>query len=350
MSPSPRDFTVRNRAFSFAISKKAIVVTLVLLLLVLAFVVISTGVGSIYIKPGDVVRAIFGYDVGPGTMIVRSLRLPRIVMAVLIGASLGIAGSILQGIVRNPLTSPDTIGTTGGATLGAVSFFFFFSDKVSIHFLPIAAIIGAFAATLFVYLLSWRGGGITPLRLVLIGTGFTAAMSAITYLMLLSGPIILANQSLTFMTGSIYGVSWTKAVYPLLPWFVVLVPVIFVYARHITVQSLGEDIANSVGSRVQRQRFFLIILSVALSGAAVAFGGAINFIGLMAPHISRKLVGPSFGSLLPVSALTGSLLLLLADLAGRFLFRPHDIPAGVFTAAIGAPVFIFLLYRNRNRG
>lgn len=351
MSASGKYVTVRNKTFSFLISKKAMLVTLILLLAVILMMIISTGIGSIYIKPLEVVRAVFGYgaESSPSTMIVRSLRLPRVIVAVLIGASLGVAGAILQGIVRNPLTSPETIGTTGGATLGAVSFFFFFSNKISIHFLPIAAVLGAFLATLLVYLLSWKRG-ITPLRLVLIGTGLTAAMSAVTYLLLLSGPIVLANQSLTFMTGSIYGVSWTKAVYPLLPWVLVLIPVIFLYARHITVQSLGEDIASSVGSRVQRQRFLLIMLSVALSGAAVAFGGAINFIGLMAPHISRRLVGPSFGALIPVSALTGSLLLLLADLAGRFIFKPHDIPAGVFTAAIGAPIFIYVLYRSRNRG
>lgn len=349
MSHSHRYVTIRKRGFSYLISKKSLIVSLFLLLAVIVVMILSTGIGSIYIKPPEVVRAVFGYGTDPSTMIVRTLRLPRVIVAVLIGASLGVAGAILQGIVRNPLTSPDTIGTTGGATLGAVSFFFFFSDKVSIHWLPVAAIIGAFAATLLVYSLSWKNG-ITPLRLVLIGTGLTAAMSALSYLMLLSGPIILANQSLTFMTGSIYGVSWKKAVYPLLPWVVLLIPIIFLYARHITIQSLGEDIARSVGSNVQRQRFLLIILSVALSGAAVAFGGAINFIGLMAPHISRKLVGPSFGALIPVSALTGSLLLLLADLAGRFLFKPLDIPAGVFTAAIGAPIFIYVLYRSRNRG
>lgn len=349
MSHSHRYVTIRKRGFSYLISKKSLIVSLFLLLAVIVVMILSTGIGSIYIKPTEVVRAVFGYGTDPSTMIVRTLRLPRVIVAVLIGASLGVAGAILQGIVRNPLTSPDTIGTTGGATLGAVSFFFFFSDKVSIHWLPVAAIIGAFAATLLVYSLSWKNG-ITPLRLVLIGTGLTAAMSALSYLMLLSGPIILANQSLTFMTGSIYGVSWKKAVYPLLPWVVLLIPIIFLYARHITIQSLGEDIARSVGSNVQRQRFLLIILSVALSGAAVAFGGAINFIGLMAPHISRKLVGPSFGALIPVSALTGSLLLLLADLAGRFLFKPLDIPAGVFTAAIGAPIFIYVLYRSRNRG
>lgn len=340
--------TLRGKGFSFLVQKKAVSVTLLLLAVTAALMIISTGIGSIYISPAEVLRSIFGFGADSSEMIVRSLRLPRIVMAVLIGASLAVSGAILQGVVRNALASPDTVGTTGGATLGAVTFFFFFSDKLSIHMLPLAAVAGAFAATLLVYILSWKNG-VTPLRLVLVGIGFSAAMSSLSYMMMISGPIILANQSLTFMTGSIYGVSWEKSVLPLLPWMIVLLPLAFILARHLNIQELGEDIASGVGSAVQRQRFLLLLLSVALAGAGVAFGGAINFIGLLAPHIARRLVGPSFGALLPVSALTGAIVLLLADLAGRSLFPPHDIPAGVFTAAIGAPFFIYLLYRTRNR-
>jgi iron complex transport system permease protein len=280
-------------------------------------------------------------------LIVRSLRLPRIIISVLIGAALAVSGAILQGVVRNPLASPDTVGTTGGATLGAVSFFFFFSDKLSIHWLPLAAIIGAFGATLLVYVLSWKQG-VAPLRLVLVGIGFTAAMSSLSYMMMISGPIVLANQSLTFMTGSVYGTSMEKTVLPLLPWIVILLPLVLVLSRHINIQELGDDVARGVGSAVQLQRFLLLLLSVALAGAGVAFGGAIGFIGLLAPHIARKIVGPTFGALVPAAALVGAIVLLLADLAGRSLFQPHDIPAGVFTAAIGAPFFIYLLYRSRN--
>ena len=125
MSHSHRYVTIRKNGYSYLISKKSLIVSLFLFLAVIIVMILSTGIGSIYIKPAEVVRGIFGYGDGPNTMIVRTLRLPRVIVAVLIGASLGVAGAILQGIVRNPLTSPDTIGTTGGATLGAVSFFFF---------------------------------------------------------------------------------------------------------------------------------------------------------------------------------------------------------------------------------
>ncbi|SFL84938.1 iron complex transport system permease protein [Paenibacillus sp. 1_12] len=348
MTTSSKYITVRGKAYSYLVSKKAILVSIALLIAVIVIFILSTGIGSVYISPIQVIRSIFGVGEDSNMMIVRSLRLPRIVIAVLVGASLAVAGALLQGVIRNPLASPDTIGITGGATLGAVSFFFFFSDKISIHLLPVFAVAGAFTSALIVYVLSWKQG-VTPLRLVLIGIGFSAAMSALSYMMMISGPIILANQSMTFMTGSVYGVSWAKSVIPLLPWVVVLLPLMFVYSRHINIQEFGEDIARSVGSHVQRQRFLLLIFSVALAGAAVAFGGAIGFIGLMAPHIARKLVGPSFGALLPVSALMGAIVLLVADLIGRTIFSPLDIPAGVFTACIGAPFFVYLLYRTRNR-
>lgn len=159
--------------------------------------------------------------------------------------------------------------------------------------------------------------------------------------------MVLANKSLTFMTGGIYGVSWDKDVYVLAPWVGVLIPLTWLLARHVNVQQLGDDVAASVGTRVEQKRLVLPPLSVALAGSAVAIGGAISFIGLMAPHIARKLVGPSFGGVIPASALIGALILLLADLVARTAFAPLDIPAGVFTAAIGAPFFIYLLLRQR---
>ncbi len=297
-SSRSRYITLRSSFYSFLIHRKALVAVLLLLVSTVAVMILCTGIGSLYIAPGEVIRSVFGYGTDSNELIIRSLRLPRIITAVLIGASLAVSGAILQGVVRNPLTSPDNIGITGGAVLGAVSFFFFFAERLSIHWLPLFAIIGALAATLLIYTLSWKKG-VSPLRLVLIGITMTAAMNSISYMMMIMGPVVLANQSLTFMTGSIYGVSWEKAVTPLFPWVLVLMPILFFLARHVNVQELGEDVARSVGSSVQRQRLLLILLSVALGGTAIAFGGAITFIGLMAPHMARRLVGPSFGACCP---------------------------------------------------
>ncbi|OAB44383.1 FecCD family ABC transporter permease [Paenibacillus glacialis] len=332
---------------SFLIEKRTLWIIATLLVLCATLVVISTGIGSKYVSPLEVIQSIAGKGSSMNEVIIMKLRLPRILIAVLVGASLAVAGAVLQGIIRNPLASPDVTGITEGASLGTVLFVFFLSEKVSIQWAPLAAIAGAFVVTALLYLLSWKNGA-SPLRMILIGTGLSAAFKSISYMFIISGSFILANKSMIFMTGSIYGSSWEKDVSTLLPWVLILLPLTWIQSRHVNVQALGDDVAASAGANVQLHRLILLLLSVALAGAAVAIGGAITFIGLMAPHIARKLVGSSFGGLLPVSALLGALILLISDLIARTIFAPLDIPAGVFTAAIGVPFFLYLLYRNRN--
>ncbi|OAB32472.1 iron ABC transporter permease [Paenibacillus macquariensis subsp. defensor] len=332
---------------SFLIEKRTLWIIAALLVLCATLVVISTGIGSKYVSPLEVIQSIAGKGSSMNEVIIMKLRLPRILIAVLVGASLAVAGAVLQGIIRNPLASPDVTGITEGASLGTVLFVFFLSEKVSIQWAPLAAIGGAFVVTALLYLLSWKNGA-SPLRMILIGTGLSAAFKSISYMFIISGSFILANKSMIFMTGSIYGSSWEKDVSTLLPWVLILLPLTWIQSRHVNVQALGDDVAASAGANVQLHRLILLLLSVALAGAAVAIGGAITFIGLMAPHIARKLVGSSFGGLLPVSALLGALILLISDLIARTLFAPLDIPAGVFTAAIGVPFFLYLLYRNQN--
>lgn len=341
--------TIRGRRHSFQLDRRTVLMIILLTAANLAAVVICVGLGSKTISPVGVIRALLGIGDSSDSMIIYSLRMPRVLIAVMVGSALAVSGALLQGIVRNPLTSPDIIGITGGASLGTVVFILYFSH-LSIRFMPLSAIIGAFAAAFLIYLFAYRRG-ITPLRLVLIGIGMATALTAVTYMLILTAsftPTAVAVKAFTFMTGSIFGVSWEKDVSTLLPWIIVLFPIALIYARHLNVQELGDEVATSVGSSVHVKRTILLIISVALAGAAVAIGGAINFIGLMAPHIARKLVGPSYGGVIPVSALIGSLVLLLSDLIARIAFIPLDIPAGVFTAAIGAPFFIYLLYRHRN--
>ncbi|AWB44753.1 iron ABC transporter permease [Paenibacillus sp. CAA11] len=341
-------YSFRGRKYSFQISRRTLWVITLLAIVNVIVAILCVGLGSQYIRPDNVVRSMLGIGDSVDSMIIFSLRMPRILIAILVGAALAVSGAILQGVVRNPLTSPDMIGITGGASLGTVVFIIYFSE-VSIRYMPLSSIAGAFGAALLIYILAYRGG-VTPLRLVLIGIGMATALTAVTYMLILTAsftPTAVAVKAFTFMTGSIYGVSWDRDVTTLLPWILVLLPVALFYARHLNVQELGDDIAESVGSSVMRKRTILLMMSVALAGAAVSIGGAINFIGLMAPHIARKLVGPAFGGVIPVSALIGSLILLLSDLVARTTFLPLDIPAGVFTAAIGAPFFIYLLYQSR---
>ncbi|MGG3737406.1 FecCD family ABC transporter permease [Aeribacillus pallidus] len=340
-----------GNTISFLIDKKALITSFLLLLGVLVTFIISTGSGEMYISPLKVVKTLFGNGSEMEQIVIYSFRLPRIVTALLVGMSLAVAGAILQGMIRNPLASPDILGMTAGASLLVVLFFAIFSDKnnsltISIHWLPLGAFIGATIAAILVYILAWKNG-IVPMRLVLIGIGITALMQAGTTLFMILGPIYRASQANIWITGTVYGATW-KNIAILAPWTILLLLISFVSARKLNIQELGDEIALGAGVLLQRQRVFLLLLSTALTGGAVAFAGGIGFVGLMAPHMARRLVGSSFGALLPVSALLGAILVMAADLFGRTLFAPLEIPAGVFTAAIGAPYFIYLLYKSRN--
>jgi iron complex transport system permease protein len=203
------------------------------------------------------------------------------------------------------------------------------------------------ATTILLYALAWKKG-VTPLRLVLIGVGIKIAAGAVVTLLIMFSPFLLQNKALLWLTGSIYGVDWNDVVM-ILPWIVLLIAVAALLARRVNIQQLGDDIATSLGSFLQLDRFLLLIICAALTGTAVSVGGDISFVALLAPHIAKQLIGPSFGGALPLSAFIGSLIVLIADLIGRVAFSPIDIPVGVFTSAVGAPFFIYLLYKNRNR-
>jgi iron complex transport system permease protein len=340
-------FRNSKNSFSLLLEKKTIWSILFLVLCILFLFIAGVGLGDVIISPSEAIRVFLGSGIAEHELIIDTLRLPRIVVSILVGMALAVSGCILQGIIRNPLASPDIVGITGGASVAAVAFITYLSGDVSIKWLPLATIIGAGLTSLIIYFLSWNKG-VTPIRLVMIGIGMAATLSALTTFMIVLSPIYSASQAYIWLTGSIYGANWENVI-TLLPWVVVFIPLAFIYSRDINVQGLGDDVATGLGSPVQRKRFILLMISVALAGSAVAIAGGIGFVGLIAPHIARMMIGNTFGGLLPLSALVGGILVLLADLIGRTLFIPLDVPAGVFTAGIGAPFFIYLLYRNRNK-
>ncbi|OME04598.1 iron ABC transporter permease [Paenibacillus odorifer] len=312
--------------------------------IIAALSLLSLSVGGVSVPLKEVLASLAGRNAEASDLIIMQFRLPRITAAILIGAALAVAGALLQGVIRNPLASPDLLGVTGGASVAVVAFMTFVTGY-SIHWIPFIAIGGALIAAIINYVFAWKKG-VSPFRLVLIGIGISTAMGALTTFLLISGPAYLAAQVLNWMTGSIYGTNWSyiKVIWP---WVAIFIPLSLGLAKELNVQSLGEDVARGLGSRLQLSRMILLFYSVALAGAAVGVAGTISFIGLMAPHISRRLIGNSYKMIIPVSALIGAIILLLADLAGRMLFQPLDIPAGVFTAGIGAPFFMYLLFKRK---
>lgn len=314
------------------------------LLALIAFVT-NIGTGEYRISPLDVGRALVGTGSEEHLLIVRTLRLPRALVAFLVGASLALAGAILQGLTRNPLASPDIIGVSAGASFAAVAVTVL-APNAPLVALPLAAFGGAAAAAVVVYALAWQGGS-APLRLILVGIGVAAVAHALTLLVITFGQIYRVNQAMIWMAGSVYGRSWEHLA-PAAPWLTVLIPATLVMARHLDALHYGDGLARGLGTRVERERGLLVLLSVALAGVSVATAGTIGFVSLMAPHIARRLVGPLHAGLLPTAAMIGGALVLLADLAGRTIAAPIEIPCGIVTAVIGAPYFIYLLYRQRD--
>lgn len=329
------------------------IATVLVFVVIILTMIISAGSGEYPLSPAAVIAALFGGGEEFNRTIIVEFRLPRIVMALFVGMALAVAGTILQGITKNPLASPDLIGITAGASFSVVLFLALFSDEtnsltVSIQWLPLFAFLGATLTALIVFLLSWKNG-LAPFRLLLIGIAVSAFMQAGTTVWMLLGPIYRASQATIWTTGSIYGANWSQ-IYVLVPWVLLLIGVSFLLRRQMNILELGDDIATSVGSGVQRNRLFLLLLSTGLTGMAVAFVGGIGFVGLLAPHIAKRLVGSQFQSVVLLSAGIGALLVLLADLIGRVAFAPMEVPAGVWTAAVGAPYFIYLLITQRKRG
>lgn len=276
--------------------------------------------------------------------IINELRLSRVMLAMLSGAGLGLSGALIQSVVRNPLASPDLLGVTAGAGLAATSVMLLF-PQLSFAWLIPAAILGALLSLGLLLLLIRDRSGLNPGRLVLLGIALSIWLGALTDWLLVSHPQQI-NGALVWLTGSLWGRSWIH-VWVLLPWLLVLLPLTLLLAMRLDLLALGDEAAESLGAAVQRTRLAALLLSVALAAVSVAVCGAISFVGLIAPHMARLIVGGHHHRLIPAAAMIGALLVLLADISARTLAAPVELPAGVLTSLIGAPYFLFLLTRYR---
>jgi iron complex transport system permease protein len=337
---------LRTGPLSVRIDRRVPLVVVLATAAMLAGMVINIGVGEYPIAPLDVLRTVFRLPTAnpDHDFIVNTLRLPRMLVAALVGLALGVSGAIMQGLTRNPLADPGIIGVSAGAALVAVTLIVVVPDVPS-ALLPVGAFAGSAIIAFLIYVLAWRGGD-SPIRLILVGVGLGAVTGAATTLMTTFGEINDVQRALVWLSGSVYGRSW-KELWALLPWVVVLVPLAFALARQLNALNLGEEIARGLGSRVALDRGLLLLAAVALAGASVAAAGTIGFVGLIAPHIARRLVGPAHEGVLPTSGILGALIVVLADLVGRTIIAPTELPCGLITAAIGAPFFLYLLWQGR---
>ncbi|AKG04927.1 iron ABC transporter permease [Salimicrobium jeotgali] len=276
------------------------------------------------------------------------VRLPRIIITVLAGMALALSGAILQSLSRNDLADPGIIGINAGAG-AAVAVFFLFAPLEPgsfIYLLPVVAFLGALATAVAIYLFSFdRRAGFQPIRLILVGVGFSMALSGLMIILISSAEREKVNFISQWLAGDIWGADW-PFILALLPWLLLLIPFTFYKANRMNILNLSEPVSIELGLPLGRERFSMLMAAVALAASAVSVTGGISFIGLMAPHLAKTLIGPRTQLYMPLTLLLGGWLLLAADTIGRNVLEPDGLPAGVMTALIGAPYFIYLLTKK----
>ena len=269
-------------------------------------------------------------------------RLPRAVLAILLGGALAISGVLVQSVVRNPLASPDILGINNAAGLIAVSVLMFLPN-LAFYWMPIFAFLGGVLS--FVILWIVCGFNFRPIKMAIIGVALSALWAAISHYLMLTNPVEI-NTAMLWLTGSLWGRSWSY-LNVVLPWLIVLLPLPFIFCRDLDTLGLGENKASTLGVTVNKVQISVLVLAVALSTTAVAICGPIAFLGLVAPHLARRLVGGRHRTLLPAALIIGALLLQLSDILARVIDPPTELPAGILTAIIGAPYFFYLLMRTK---
>jgi iron complex transport system permease protein len=329
---------------SGTLSLREAAVGLVGLVATAAVAVVSIGHGSFTIAAGDVIRVLLGGGTPAQQLVVLDLRLPRILTALLVGAALAVAGALTQTFARNPLASPDVLGVTSGASLGAVAVIVLGGSAVT--GVPPAALAGGLVTAAAVYLLAWRRG-VDGYRLVLIGIGVGEILTGGVSWFLVRAEILDATRATIWLNGSVAGAGWEQ-VRPLTLALAVLLPLAVATAFTLQALQFDDDVVRSLGVRLQTAQLAVVLAAVALAAAAVAAAGPIEFVAFVVPQVALRLCGGARPPL-AVSAILGALLVSAADLVARTLLPDRELPVGLVTAVIGAPYLLWLLVRTNRR-
>jgi iron complex transport system permease protein len=338
----------KTEAYKRKIALRNTTIVLGCAVLLLISFIISMNTGYTKLSPQDTLRTLLGGGTDKENLILFSFRLPRIVISILIGAGLALSGCIIQGISKNALAEPGLLGINAGAGLMVILYVLFFGAQsfLSVFTLPFLALAGAGLAAIIIYGFTFKKGeGVAPMRLILTGIAVQAGIWALTTVLVVKLDDSQFDFVATWQAGSIWGSNW-KFVLALLPWLLLLIPYVLMKSRVLDVLNLGDDLAYSLGASVERERRRLLAAAVALAASCVAVSGSISFVGLIAPHLARRLVGPKHSILLPACALTGAVLVSAADTIARVILQPSGIPTGIMVAIIGAPYFLYLLTKS----
>ncbi|MFH9176040.1 FecCD family ABC transporter permease [Streptomyces albogriseolus] len=330
---------------SVRLDVRAFTVVVLLMLLALGASVLLIGTGDFPMSASDVLSSLVGQGTEGQEFIVTELRLPRVLVGLLVGASLGIGGALFQSISRNPLGSPDILGLGQGATAGALTVIVLFSG--SANQVALGALAGGLLTGTAIYVLAWKRG-VQGYRLVLVGIGVSAVVTAVNGYLLTKSDIVDAARAVVWMTGSLDGRDWDQ-VWPLLALCAVLVPVVLANSRALRMTEMGDDVSNALGVRVERLRLVLMLSAVLLTASATAAAGPVSFVALTAPQLARRLTR-SPGPNLVASMCMGAALLVLADFVSQRAFGAEQLPVGVVTGVVGGVYLLWLLVTERRAG
>ncbi|MBT2468852.1 iron ABC transporter permease [Streptomyces sp. ISL-66] len=335
-APAPRRRSARSRA-----RNRTLVWCAIAAVVLVALTGIALGTGQVKMSVWDALRALAGLGDPGDVLVVRQFRAPRVVSALIAGAGLAVAGSMLQRLFRNPLASPDTIGVTGGASFGAT---LMLATGASQAMIPLAALGGGLLAALLLGGFAWRSR-MAVTRLVLVGLAVQQGLAAAVNLMIVRFPAELATSAMQWTTGSLYGRNWPE-VWAAGGAIALTAAGAFLMNRRVSVLDLGDDSAGGLGLNPNRDRLWLLLLTIALASLAAALTGPVAFVALAVPHLVRLLAGPPTVATLALTALVGSVLLLSSDLLVLHVLPVHGLPVGAVTATLGAPWLLWLMIRQ----
>lgn len=328
-----------------------VIVVSIILILAAMYISISNGTYDISIK--DLIDTIFRINPNPNNdLVIFEFRLPRVVIGALVGFGFGIAGTVIQGVTKNGLADPGILGINAGAGMAIVLFMFLFQGNInntgwfSVFAMPLFGLIGGLTSAILIYLFAWKNGRLDTQRLILVGIAISSGLGAVSLFISLKMNPSDFEMATVWINGSIWNANW-KYILSIIPWVVVLFPVILKKAFILDLFQLEENTVKSLGISTEREKAILLLSAIGIVSACVSVSGNIGFVGLLAPHISKSLVGIQHKRAIPVAGLIGMLLVIVSDFIGRTVFAPAELSVGIVISIVGIPYFVYLLLKAK---
>lgn len=328
-----------------------VIVVSIILILVAMYISISNGTYDISIK--DLIDTIFRINPDPNNdLVIFEFRLPRVVIGALVGFGFGIAGTVIQGVTKNGLADPGILGINAGAGMAIVLFMFLFQGNInntgwfSVFAMPLFGLLGGLTSAILIYLFAWKNGRLDTQRLILVGIAISSGLGAVSLFISLKMNPSDFEMATVWINGSIWNANW-KYILSIIPWVVVLFPVILKKAFILDLFQLEENTVKSLGISTEREKAILLLSAIGIVSACVSVSGNIGFVGLLAPHISKSLVGIQHKRAIPVAGLIGMLLVIVSDFIGRTVFAPAELSVGIVISIVGIPYFVYLLLKAK---